>query len=306
MKLASSTFNVLDVPKSAYLYLVNTKRIYQFKSKLEADLTQEEIVLVYQMGKVGSTSIEKSLIHITDVPFYRCHYLNPSTVNRLLSQKIRIFKSSIKTHYLTSKYLSAKLTTQGLGRSNWKLITIVREPIATNISRFFESIQDFIPDFYRKYGNLTNFYQEIDNNIIDLQEIIEYFWLYFPYHDWNLNWFDQEMKPVFDIDIFSHNFSYEKGYQILKKGNINLLVLKLENLDEKVKEAFKDFMEIEKFSLKKSNVAKNKIYSNAYEKFKKFIVLPEEYVNQQYQHKYTKHFYSEKEREILRSKWLSR
>lgn len=306
MNTSISKFQAQDITKYLYFYLLNLKHIYLFNSRLKSDLNQKEVVFVYQMGKVGSTSIEESLIELTKTtatPFYRCHYLNPQTVNRLLKQKIKIHQSLIKRHYLTSKYLSKKLFDRGLGESNWKIITLVRDPININISRFFESIQDFVPDFYTRFGNLTDFYQKIDRGLIDIQEIIKFFFDSFPYHDWALNWFDLEMKSVFNIDVFSKNFPQEQGYQIINKNNVDLLILKLELINKNSKHAFNEFMGIENFTVKNANVAKDKIYKNAYQKFKESIVFPDEYLEKIYNHKYTRHFYNGVEIENSIKRW---
>ena len=40
------------------------------------------------------------------------------------------------------------------------------------------------------------------------------------------------MKEVFGIDVFAYPFDAEKGYTLIKEGNIELLLMKMEKLSE--------------------------------------------------------------------------
>jgi hypothetical protein len=56
-----------------------------------------------------------------------------------------------------------------------------------------------------------------------------------------LNWFDNEPKTVFGIDVFSSSFLLDKGHKIYNGNNSDMLLIKLEKLDECAKEAFNVF-----------------------------------------------------------------
>ena len=62
-------------------------------------------------------------------------------------------------------------------------------------------------------------------------------------------------------------------------------------------------MGIENFTVKNANVAKDKIYKNAYQKFKESIVFLDEYLEKIYNHKYTRHFYNRVEIENSIKRW---
>lgn len=278
-----------------YIYFNNLYFIYNFTSKLEADYrNHDSIILIHTMGKVGSSTIENSLRSLNlDTPIYKTHYLNPQTIEEMWNIRVKMREKYLHRHYLANKYIGQKLEQSGLNNNKWKVISLVREPIITNISRLFQSIEEYIP----------NFYQELEKGMLNMEKIIEVFFKEFPYHRWNLNWFDNEVKSVFGIDVLSGYFDKKKGFKIYKEKNVDLLVIKLEFLKSSAKVAFKEFMDIEDFSLISKNVAENKRYRDVYKKFIESIVFPKNYVEELLSHKYTKQFYSENEIAKLMKKW---
>ena len=45
-------------------------------------------------------------------------------------------------------------------------------------------------------------------------------------------WFNVELKEPLGLDIYQYEFDKMRGYQIIEKDNIELLLIKLEKLDE--------------------------------------------------------------------------
>ena len=79
-----------------------------------------------------------------------------------------------------------------------KVITLVREPVANNISMFFQVLGQYLgPD--------------IDPSACDTDELIDVFIEKYM-HSRPLTWLDAEVKTHFGIDIFQHPFPIEKGY----------------------------------------------------------------------------------------------
>lgn len=113
-------------------------------------------------------------------------------------------------------------------------------------------------------------------------------------------WFN-EMKNVFRIDIFEYNFDIERGYSIIKKDNIEILVLKLEKISE-LNKIIENFINIEDFKLNTFNDASHKNYKDNYENFQKTFKIPEDYFPKIYKNKYIEHFYSSDEINNFRDK----
>lgn len=77
----------------------------------------------------------------------------------------------------------------------------------------------------------------------------------------------------------------------------------MKDLDRVAEEAFTNFFDISKFELTNRNVGNEKLYSNLYNSIKKNIVFPKNYLDEMYQSKYAKHFFSDEELKLIRIKW---
>lgn len=168
-----------------------------------------------------------------------------------------------------------------------KIICLVRDPVARQIAAMWQNIHQV-----QRYSATVNF-----------AEIEKY---YFPeqFAGGEFSWFDKQMKKVFNIDVFEYPFDQEKGYSIIKKGNIEVLLMKMEKLND-LEAVIGEFLNIENFKLDNENVGSEKPYRFAYRDYKANFKLPKEVLDNVYvKNKHTKHFYSEQERETFYNKWL--
>jgi len=264
---------------------------YIEKIKLENQIKrQNEVILVYQMGKVGSTSIYETLKR-NGILSYHIHDFN--ILRRILRQ------SSVTYKYITLLekvlftlrdiciFLPRKMFLKRLKKkSKIKIITLVREPIGRNISGLFQV-------------RITRIKKLILSR--DIKLIEKKFYEDFP-HFYPLVWFDDELKSIFGIDIYKYNFDKEKGYQIIKRENIEVLVLKLEKLEVN-KKIVSSFLS-HKIDLVGANKSEDKWYSDIYKEFRGNFTPNLKYIDTLYNSKYMKHFYSEEEIEEFRNGWL--
>ena len=255
-------------------------------------------LLIYQMGKVGSTTINKLLkTSQLNQPIYKIHVLSKDGIKNALQHYKQINKINKQfdweraQHVFESEILRKEILKNSKTR-NWRIITLTREPIARNISSFFSRIDLYFPDFQRK----------ISSGLIPVNDIIDIFLKEFN-HNRPLEWYDIELKNVFSIDVFSSEFYQPEGYKIYKKGNIDLLLIKLESLEKYAKKAFKEFLDIDIINIEDRNIGNQKYYSDIYKKFKESIILPEKYIDKLYSSKYAKHFYSAEEIQSFKMKW---
>ncbi|MBD5523511.1 MAG: hypothetical protein HDR04_03660 [Lachnospiraceae bacterium] len=225
-------------------------------------LHNDEIILIYQKGKVGSSSVYRSLRN------YNRNVLHCHTLADIGEKEDDLCKL--------------------LNLKSGKIITLVRDPIARRISEMWENIASM-----ERYS--TN---------VDFSEIESY---YFKKGFWHgdAEWFDEQIKTFFNIDIFEYPFDTEKGYTIIKQGNIEVLLLTLEKLNN-LEEVIGNFLGIKSFQLSRNNVGKEKLYRFAFQSFKRNFTISEEEIEELYRKsKYMKYFYSEQEREEFYAKWVS-
>jgi len=273
-------------------------KLYYYNILHSLNSRNRQTVIVYQMGKVGSKTVVKSLRTLKYISVYHVHSLTQDgtvKAENLYKNNFQQLKR-IDNHVLWSQYLRKQLDKGLEGKEKWKVVTLVRDPIAKNISSFFQNFGSFIGYEYKTKIE----HMKIENIV---EELIQLFLEKFDSHEQPLTWFDRELKPVLGIDVFSSEFPKSKGYKIYKAEYTDLLLIRLENLNECASDAFNKFLDINEFTLAESNIGDNKAYRSIYRKFLKSIVLPDSYIDKMYTSKYVRHFYSEEEIEAFKAKW---
>ena len=272
-------------------------------SFIRSSLRGKAPLIVYQMGKVGSSTVVESLkASDPDRYVYQVHYLTHKEIDTIRNiyygQSSGILNKRFLTrskHLLESEYLRKQLD-KGINGQKWKIVTLVREPVARNMSSFFQILDLSLPDYVKQY----------QNGSLDTENLIDRFLNDHELQAMPLSWFDTQLKAVFDIDVFAHEFPASKGYQIIEGDYADVLLLRLENLNEVSERAFKEFLDIDNFSLVKANIARNKDYYSAYKDVVNAIELPDSYLDKMYTAKYTRHFYGDDEISRFKAKWSAR
>jgi len=235
-------------------------------------IEQYNNILVYQPAKVGSTTIVESIKKL-GINCAHIHFLNA-------------WKSKASDYY-QNLYKNMEVV---------KIITLVREPISRLLSLIFHVIIYF--DNYYKY--LPSGTKLLDLCIKNLR------WQDFEaelYRYDQFDWFDNELKSVFDIDIYSYPFDKEKGYSIFKKNNVEVLAIKLEKLNT-LESVIGDFINAPHFKLENSNEGEDKIYKYLYKNVKDVIKIPKEIFSEYYENNQkVDHFYSKEEKAGFLKKW---
>jgi hypothetical protein len=174
-----------------------------------------------------------------------------------------------------------------------KIVTLLREPVGRTISSFFYNLNQYIPDFNR---------YRIDDPEVT-QRLQERFLVDFPEHDYSINWFDNELRRTFGIDVYRHGFDPGKGYAIIEGASVDVLVLKLERLKHCTPEAFREFLGLSEFALSTANTSEEQPYYQFYKKFLEEVRLPASYLDKMYTSPYMRHFYSADEIATFRTMW---
>lgn len=225
-------------------------------------------ILVYQMGKVGSVSVQVALRQ-KGLRTTHAHWMNNE-----------------EGEFPTSKASLVKEIQEGK-RGKWKVITTVREPMARNISAFFQRIEDYWPT-YRTY----KYDPKMVNAFIDKYN-----------HRWPHIWFQTELMPVFGIDIFKQFFFPEKGYAIYKVEQGEILVIRLEDLDKLAEKVFKKFLNISGVKMVKTNTGTRNRLAKMYLDFQQYAKFSKDFLDEIYGDIYVQHFYSKNEIEEFKKKW---
>jgi hypothetical protein len=241
-------------------------------------------IVVYQMGKVGSGSITQTLI-ASGYDAYHVHHLleaNIEGVKSQLSSKGLDLPPELTTiPKIIKKNLLSSVTN--------RFVTLVRDPIARNISAFFHNLHILT--------SMPN-----SNEILDVKELIDVFLTQYS-HEIPLNWFDNELKTVLGIDIYQYPFPKNIGYLEINFKNIHLLIMKVEISDEVKVNALSNFLGGSPIKFRSSNIAEDKYYNDIYKLFQANIKLPTDYIDTMLNSKFTNYFYTDKEINRFRLKW---
>jgi hypothetical protein len=224
------------------------------------------VVFVYQMGKVASTSVHESIREQYQGVVLHDHTFDHNSRYQPVRSLYRILQEE---------------------KVPLKVISLIREPIGRNISAFFEN---FERDSGVKYKNSK--YTPV--------EVLNVFLTNFKHRE-PLDWFDENIKVNFGIDVYEKPFPKE-GYTTYKNEEVELLLLR-HDLNDNLKESLvKDFIDMKDFQLINRNIGSKKDYAEMYKKVLK-LPFPKEYVDNMLNSKYTGHFYKEDEAKV-RKKWL--
>lgn len=266
------------------------------------DQRDKELLLIHQMGKVGSTSIASSLKAAglrQETAVYQTHFLSEEGIDfrRELAEEgyggWANFPRKAKKGHMRGELLNNRLRQMREKGQRCRVITLVRDPVATNVSGFFHKNEWWPAELRQKCR---------EGSADCLQALYQNFIESYP-HDVPLTWFDMEIKPIFDIDVFATDFPREQGYHIYQSKFADLLLIKLEQLNDCGEEAIGRFLNLKDFHLADANKGEDKWYSALYRDFKQSLAPPDAYLEDLYDSRFTQHFYTPEEVAAFRQKW---
>lgn len=260
--------------KDRLVLAVKHLKLFLFPSK--------PIILIFTMGKVGSLSIYSSLKKkMWKHAVFHIHTLDNEEVlyqYKQLKEKKQL-PDSRNPIPLLNKYLSKRKV---------KIITLVRDPIERNISAFFDAFEFLAGTKEEDYSG----------NIEDLEQI--YHKTFF--HEYPLNWFQNQFHKGSGIDIFKHTFSIQEGYDFIENNNTSVLLLRSDLENSKKERIIGEFCAVDCFQIKNTNVNSRDLYFE----FKNGMKFSKDYLEEIYNSYWAFHFFSEEERTQAIKKWVKK
>lgn len=266
-----------------------------FRARGWTSLRTEPAVLVYQMAKVGSQTVVRSIRAARPgLPAFHVHTLTDDGIAAMQA----FYRSSgwasllWAGHLLVSRCLQQQLR-QGVMPGRWKVVTLVRDPVARNISLLFQLGRRLLPDFDER----------CDAGRLDPVAILEQFAADFPRQVACMRWFRDELHPVFGVDPFATPFDREAGYHRYRGSFADVLLLRTEDLDRTGAAALRSFLGLQQLRWKRANVGTEKANGLRYARLLDRLQLPQAFVDRYYDTPEVRHFYSLDELDRLRSRW---
>lgn len=277
--------------------LHNLRRAHRDAALLDPRHPERAPILVYQMAKVGSTSVHATL-EALDPPRRPClkvHFLSEQGARRERALDRRV-GGLVYVSYYGALAVALGERLRRFGRSfQLPVVSLVRDPIARQVSGLFQS-----PDFARVALRDRSGRFDVDRVVSYLEER---FRTADPCGGAD-RWFDEELAQVFGIDVFEKPFPRERGYTILRGSRARVLLLRVEDLDRTLGPGLLELLDLPKQPpIVRSNVRERTADAAEYAEVLERFRLPREVVEGIYSRRLVRHFYTEARIAAFRRRW---
>jgi hypothetical protein len=255
------------------------------------------IVLVHQMARVGSITVLRALRRgAPGLDIYHTHYLNADTIARFQAQFDHMYRvtgvAGLHREFLAARYLRRRID-RGV-RNRWRIITLVRDPVARTVSAFLKHFPYTYPERGLRFlEDPANVPALIDMFLAETE----------PERRFTLDWFEREMESVFGIDVYSTPFPHEDGHATYSGPFADALLLRLEDLGRVGARSVAQFLNTPPLTLDVQNRSTDSSYSETHRRFLSDLRLPEWYLDRMYDSRLARHFYRTEELASMRATW---
>lgn len=228
-------------------------------------------VLIYQMGKVGSTALQEAIPGALHLHSLYGNDVCPPRYGRMVASPLS------KTGRGTSRAIRRLALAR---RPEVRIITFVRDPLERNISMFFQNLAHWLA--------LDDVRHVRDTRVEWNALIADAFERSFN-HEYALDWFDRELKRLTGIDVFARPFDGDQAAAVFERGRYQVLLVRYERLQEATAQ-IADFVGAD-IELGRINRGERKWYGALYAEFKRDYQAPPELMQRLYGNRYARHFY---------------
>lgn len=269
-------------------------------------------VLVYTVGKVGTSSVVATLAKsLNSRPVVHVHFLSRDNLRHselTYRGRARAYQRTSKMrrflphHVWLGEQIREAIDSAPPG-TVWDVVTLVRDPVARNVSAFFQNLEREHDIWLAEALNARTPGQIADHLVqLFLQDYVDSG--HNPVADGDpLTWFSDELESVFNVDVFRTEFPVSRGFDTYTTDNARVLLLRLEDLQSRAEQAFGEFFGVPVQTVVMRNDAADKAYGEVYRRFKARLRLPKSYLSRLYSSQYSRHFYSDSELRSLRARW---
>ncbi len=255
-------------------------------------------VYILQMGRVGSVSVVTAITQAyqeiqSDTPVYHSHYISIyEKVTERARQDLENPNLALADIERIDRVVRENLLTQLKNNRPIKIISLVRDPVARNVSTFFFAFPQFVPDWKEKEAQ----------NLLPASTLNTIFESKRQFIQTALNWFDEQIKDTLGLDVYAVPFDTARGWQVYKKGQVELLLLRMEDLHRTGEDTLRKFLHLPHLNMVKVNTGEER---DAYDLYRRFLTHPisREYLEMTYSTKLARHFYTDEEIERFIARW---
>jgi hypothetical protein len=254
-------------------------------------------VLVYQQGRVASTSVYEGLCALDlGLPVFHVHTLSRARAEERIEQARREGRR-VDRNLIVGRALSRELERHQADpdRAPWKVVSIFRDPIGVMMSIHF--MHPTILRASTGHGGL------------DGDAALDHFRRIFENDDpagWELSrWYDDVFAEETGVDVFAHPFDRDRGYSVIRAQGLDVLLIRFESLRECFSQAIGEWLEVSpsRVTLPHANIHREKSLDGLHDFAKKNLSLSREACERVYSTRFVRHFYSEAAIDALVEQW---
>ena len=239
-------------------------------------------VVVHSVGKVASSAITGLAASALNAQVPHTHQLVRQRLEHNLARCAAT--GSLPSPHIIRSFLVLEWLDAGEAID---FITVVREPFARNLSAFFQNINLFMDDPTEATAeDIATAYMED-----------------FP-HQRSLEWFDRQVRDPLGIDVFTHEFDTSEGFATIEGDQHRMLILRRESSTAKKRQLVGDFLGVPMPELMRVNTTSAKETGTQYAAVKEQLQLPAEFVEEVFDSRYCRHFFSAAERDLMWARWV--
>lgn len=265
-------------------------RLRKEMSRLQAGLAAgKHPVVVYSPQKTGSTAVATALERHPDVVLSKVHTLLPEHYwDGDLRRRVHEDGSIL----IGSHYTEAARRVFMVPRRAAQFVVTLREPVATNLSWFaFAAHRAWLRDKRRQLATL------------DGQHLAELFLERFP-HQATAVWPTVEMGAALGFDPYSEPFPQERGWQRVKSGPWDVLILRADLPDAAKAEALQQFTGLRGLEVKRARESGEGV-DGIYARLKSAMHAHPEYVARMLDTRFATHYWSAEQRAAIAQRWAA-
>jgi hypothetical protein len=238
-------------------------------------------IVVLTLGKTGSSTVAQTLRErIPDRPVYQVHRIAPDTLAAAEREYRATAPEARPEHVFAGYYLRTRMPTR---ERRWDVISLVRDPVVRGVSAYFQTGVRL-------------------GHALDDLEAARAQLLRWPAFSIANTWFDKEIRGELGVDVFDHPFDPMLGYGCIDTPTVRLLLIRQENLGQAAN-ALAAFLNAPITALSSTNVSGDKDYAEAYRRFRSEVALPSTVLDEMYESRFARHFYTDAERARFRAEW---
>ena len=184
--------------------------------------------------------------------------------------------------------------------ARWKVIALVRDPVAREISEFFHHLPERQPELLAAALSERTIERAVSLVLAGLSG----------YPDgtsrFAAEWFERELAGTFGINVRSYPFYKSQGYVRIQHPRADLLILRLEDMDRCFNPVIPSFLGMDgPIEMQPDNIGSEKPYAAIYRAVLERLSVPKAVSARICRTPWVRHFYSLSERDAFIERWAS-